>query len=60
MELLTVNETADILRVSTRTVYKFVKNGKIPSVRVGTAIRIPKEELEKLINKSLNKESDAK
>jgi excisionase family DNA binding protein len=37
---LTVQEVADLLRVSTMTVYRLIKNGELPAVRVGRAFRV--------------------
>lgn len=37
----TVQEVADVLRVSKMTVYRLVHAEEIPSVRVGRGIRIP-------------------
>ncbi len=42
---LTVKETAEILRVSTKLVYRFIHEGTIPSVTIGRENRIPKTEL---------------
>lgn len=42
---LTVKETAEILRVSTKLVYKMIHDGTIPSVKIGRENRIPKTEL---------------
>jgi excisionase family DNA binding protein len=42
---LTVNEVADLLRVSRRTAYVLVQTGQVPSIRVGGAIRIPRATL---------------
>lgn len=42
---LTVKETAEILRVSTKLVYRFIHNGTLVSVRIGRENRIPKPEL---------------
>lgn len=36
--LLTVEEVAELLSVSTRTVYRFVRQGDLPCVRVGHRI----------------------
>lgn len=41
-EALTVAEAAEILRVSTKTVYKLIRSGMIPSVKVGRENRIAK------------------
>ena len=39
---LTVPEVAEILRVCTKTVYKLIKEGSIPHVKIGREIRVPK------------------
>lgn len=43
---LTVKELAELLRVSQRTAYALVRNGDVPSLRVGGSIRIPRAELD--------------
>lgn len=53
-ELLTVKETAVVLRISEPTVYRWIANGDLPAIRYGQprpegdtrrggAIRIPKD-----------------
>ena len=42
---LTVPEVSEILRVSTKLVYRMLKEGKIPYVQIGREKRIPKTEL---------------
>lgn len=42
---LTVKETAEILRVSTKLVYRMIHDKTIVSVKVGRENRIPKTEL---------------
>ncbi|MDY6796787.1 MAG: helix-turn-helix domain-containing protein [Actinomycetota bacterium] len=44
-KLLTVNEVADILRVSNMTVYRLVKSGQIPAIRVGKNYRIKESDV---------------
>jgi len=46
MELLTVLEAAKLLKLDRTTLYKLIKSGEIPAVRVGTQWRIPLEEME--------------
>ncbi|HLH22708.1 MAG TPA: helix-turn-helix domain-containing protein [Chloroflexota bacterium] len=46
MELLTVQETADLLRVSTVTVRRFIADGRLPAVKVGRAVRVDKADAE--------------
>ena len=42
---LTVKELAEILRVSTKTVYKLLKEGALPACKVGRENRVAKVEL---------------
>jgi excisionase family DNA binding protein len=44
MDLLTVKETAEMLRVSTVTVRRYIASGKLAAVRVGRNIRIRRED----------------
>jgi excisionase family DNA binding protein len=46
-DVLTVEQTAEVLHVARRTAYEAVRAGQIPSVRVGRCIRIPKHALER-------------
>jgi len=46
---LRVDEVADHLRVSRRTVYLWVQIGKLPGVRVVGTVRIPSSALQVLI-----------
>lgn len=41
MRFLTVNEVADMMRVSTMTVYRMVHSGEVPAIRFGRSFRIP-------------------
>lgn len=41
--LLTVREAADLLRLSRSTVYEEMKKGRLRSVHIGRACRIPYE-----------------
>lgn len=47
---LTVCEAAKALGVSRNIAYDAVATGKIPSVRIGTRILIPRAALEKMLN----------
>jgi len=49
MELLTVKETAEMLRVSTVTVRRYIASGKLAAVRVGRNIRIRRDDAERVI-----------
>jgi excisionase family DNA binding protein len=50
MELLTVKETADMLRVSPVTVRRYIASGKLAAVRVGRNIRIRRDAVERLLS----------
>ena len=46
MELLTVKETARLLRVSPITVRRYIASGRLPAERVGRGIRVRREAIE--------------
>lgn len=48
-KLLTTDEAADALRVSTRTVYTWIKEGKVPARRVGRKWLIAEPDLNALL-----------
>lgn len=51
--LLTVAEVARILRVSNMTVYRLIKAGELPALRVGKNYRIRESELETFLSAGL-------
>jgi excisionase family DNA binding protein len=44
--LLTAGEVADRLRVSTMTIYRLIRRGELPAVRVGRNYRVRASDLE--------------
>ena len=50
VRLLTVNEVADLLRVSRMTVYRLIKQGDMPSLRVGRGYRLREEDVHSYLN----------
>jgi excisionase family DNA binding protein len=48
--LLTVSEVAAAMRVSNMTVYRLIKNGELPAVRVGKNYRIRETDVERYLN----------
>ena len=48
MELLTVEETAAMLRVSKVTVRRFIADGRLPAVKVGRGVRVEKADAERV------------
>ncbi len=53
--LLTVPETARLLRISRNLAYELVARGELPAVRLGRVIRIPRRELDDWLEKSAAK-----
>jgi excisionase family DNA binding protein len=49
MELLTVNETANMLRVSPITIRRYIASGRLRAERVGHVIRIRREAIDEFI-----------
>ena len=47
--VLTVEETADLLRCGRSAAYAAVKAGQIPSIKVGRCIRVPRHMLEQML-----------
>ena len=58
-QLLTVSEVADVMRVSNMTVYRLIKSGQLPAVRVGKNYRIRESDLDGyLSDRSVQVEGD--
>jgi excisionase family DNA binding protein len=49
-KILTIEEVVDILKVTRRTVYNYVKDGKLKAVKLGRVWRVTEEELDRFIN----------
>jgi excisionase family DNA binding protein len=43
---LTVQEVADLMRVSSMTVYRLIKAGDLPAVRVGRSFRVSETDVD--------------
>jgi excisionase family DNA binding protein len=43
--LLTVAEVAGVLRVSNMTIYRLIKAGELPAIRIGKSFRIKQHDL---------------
>ena len=48
---LTVAEVAGMLRVSTMTVYRLIKAGELPAVRVGRSYRLAEDAVDQFLAK---------
>jgi excisionase family DNA binding protein len=49
MELLTVREVAETLRVSPMTIRRYIADGKLSAVKVGRSVRVSREAIERFI-----------
>ena len=46
---LTVAEVADMLRVSSMTVYRLIKSGELRAIRVGKSYRLAEDEVDRYL-----------
>ena len=47
---MTVNEVAQLMRVSKMTVYRLIRHGDLPAVRVGRGYRIRQEDVHRYLD----------
>jgi excisionase family DNA binding protein len=52
-DLLTAREVADVMRVSTMTVYRLIKSGELPAIRVGKHLRIRERDVAKFLDERI-------
>jgi excisionase family DNA binding protein len=45
-ELMTIKEVADFLRISTISAYSWVRDGKLPAIRIGKEWRVRSRDLD--------------
>ena len=57
-EIMTVQEVAQYLRLSTATVYKLAQAGKIPSTRVGRMWRFKRELIDEWIRQQSSRQHE--
>jgi len=51
--LYKVDEVSLLFRVSKRTVYNWIKQGKMTVIRLGNEFRIPSSEVERILNEGI-------
>jgi excisionase family DNA binding protein len=49
MELLTVHETAKLLKVNPMTIRRYIAQGRLAAVRVGKGVRVSTEALDRFV-----------
>jgi excisionase family DNA binding protein len=47
---VTVTEVAELMRVSKMTVYRLIKQGDLPAVRIGRGFRIREEDVHRFLD----------
>lgn len=52
-QLLTAAEVAEQLRVSTMTVYRLIRSGELPAVRVGRNYRVRADDLDEYLDQQV-------
>lgn len=58
--LLTVGEVADHMRVSNMTVYRLIKSGALPAIRVGKNYRIRSSDLTAYLDASVTQVDESR
>jgi len=54
LDILTPNEVASALRLSRVYIYKLMREGKLPYLRIGKVIRLSREEVERWLEERRN------
>ncbi|WP_199051914.1 helix-turn-helix domain-containing protein [Aquitalea sp. ASV15] len=54
-DILTMDEVAEYLKVSKRTVYRLAQSGELPAFKLGGIWRFRRSDLERWIAESVNK-----
>jgi excisionase family DNA binding protein len=57
--MLTCGEVAEAMKVESSTVYRWCREGVVPSVRIGGTVRIPPAALEALLREADNHQEGA-
>ena len=55
LRLMTVDEVAEIFRVSKASVYRWVERGLLPAVKVGRIVRFNGQDVEQLLGHGLER-----
>ena len=58
MELMDVEDVAKYLKVTPKTIYRMLKNGDIPSMKVGHLHRFSREQIDEWLLNSVKRNAD--
>ncbi len=53
LKLYTISEIAEILRVTERTIYNYIKEDELPAIKIGKHWRVRHEHLEQFLEKNI-------
>jgi len=53
-KLYTIDEIADILKVTQRTIYKYIKSGSLKAIKIGKYWRVKHSDLEMFLETGTN------
>ena len=56
----TVHEAAQMVRVSDRTIRRAISSGKLQAIRIGRAVRVPRESLTALLSGALSRKDEGR
>ena len=51
IKVYTLNEVTDILKVTTRTIYSYIKSGQLKAVKFGKYWRVSHEDLQEFVKR---------
>lgn len=53
LKLYTISEIAEILRVTERTIYNYIKEDELPAIKIGKHWRVRHEHLEQFLQRKV-------
>ena len=59
-EIMTIEEVAEYLRVSERTVYDWAQKGDLPGGKLGTTWRFKRSDVENWVNSRISQQTPSK
>lgn len=54
LELYTIEELTELLQVTQRTIYNWIKSGKLKAFKIGRGWRVKREDLDAFLNERSN------
>lgn len=60
LKVYTIDEVVDLLHVTKRSIYSYIKDGKLKAVKIGKYWRVTQENLEEFLSKGTKTKPEAK